>query len=357
MKYLLETNKIETDLIEHNKISVDQLFELYTTLHFIYPQKEARLKPVLNVVRRNWIKAMKADFPLFWVSTVRNNILATGSAWQHTNTGMIAQHLASNHPVGSRIIFLGMLCKVIENQYKGFIDSYQIYYRPQNKYSSRVFESLSCRAGEHLSEIIPYHYFEFPALKEDISGDVKVIEIKHAIDEDILNFLLAFRSKLFIKAQELDSDDVNLEELDSKFQPYGLKRKRKFYVAILNGKIAGFLIMNQSSLGFNFSFFENSSELILSKDLNEKFLLDVAGALMYKAFRQISYLPLGYMPVLIDPFHSAVLEKLNGKLTRNYNLFMMLKGGYEIWYDHINEVTNTVFQRFINNTYGSLVTY
>jgi hypothetical protein len=40
---------------------------------------------------------------------------------------MIAQHLASNNPVGSRIIFLGMLNEVIENQHKGFLESCQIF--------------------------------------------------------------------------------------------------------------------------------------------------------------------------------------------------------------------------------------
>jgi hypothetical protein len=57
------------------------------------------------------------------------------------------------------------------------------------------------------------------------------------------------------------------------------------------------------------------------------------------------------MPVLVDPIHSPIIEKLNGKVTRNYNLFIMLKGGYEIWYDQVDQLTNTVFQRFISNTY------
>ena len=143
-----ELKCIQEDLILHNHVSIDELFGMYIKQNFIYPQKLERLKPVLDMVRINWAKALRLNFPLFWVSTVEHNsreIAATATAWQYLNKSMIGQHLTSNNPVGSRIILLGMISKMIENQHKGFLESFQIYYRPQNKYPSRVFESVSQR--------------------------------------------------------------------------------------------------------------------------------------------------------------------------------------------------------------------
>jgi len=214
-----EISDLETKLIEYNLHNAEQLFELYNSLHFIYPAKMERLNPVFNIVKGNWEKALKLNFPLFWVSTVTkndNNIISTGAAWRYLNRGMIGQHLASNHPVGSRIILLGMINRMIENKHTGFLDSFQIYYRPQNKFSSKVFEPLSLKAGKELSEIIPYNYFEVPFLTYDCSSDIEITEITNNCNRDFINFLMIQKGKLFINAQELDTDDITLKSLDSK---------------------------------------------------------------------------------------------------------------------------------------------
>jgi hypothetical protein len=349
----------ERELTEYNQLNTEQLFKLYDLLHFIYPAKMERLAPVLDTIKRNWDKALKLNFPLFMVSSIRqnaDNILSTVTVWQHLNSGVIGQHLASNSPVGSRIIFLNVLEKIIQNQHSGFFDSFHIYYRPQNKYSSRVFEAISLKAGKKLSELVAYNYYEVPFLKYCDNNSMEVIEINGS-DADFISFVMQQRSELFIKGQELNDDDINLKELDKKFNRQGLKRTRKIFVAksVRDQKIYGAIIINQSSLGFNFSFFENSSELILCKYANPDFLLLSAQALLLKASQLNSISPLQWLPVLIDPLHAEIIENLNGTFLRNYNLFIILKGGYEIWYDHIDQLTNSVYQRFINNAYAQSI--
>ena len=84
----------ETELIEHNVQNTQQLFELYNSLHFIYPAKMEKLNPVFDIVKQNWEKALRLHFPMFWVGTVMPNwhsILSTATAWQYLNKGMIAR--------------------------------------------------------------------------------------------------------------------------------------------------------------------------------------------------------------------------------------------------------------------------
>jgi hypothetical protein len=353
-----ETLTIEKMLNAQKAQDAGQLFELYNSHHFIYPAKMEKLSPVFDIVKQNWQKAVKMGFPLFCVTMVNKNcknITATATRWQYLNRGMIGQHLASNNPVGSRVVFLSVLNKMIEEQHKGHLESFQIYYRPQNKYSDRMFGKVSAKAGNELSETIPYNYFEVPLLHNGCAGYINVTEIDRS-DGEFIDFLMEERSALFIKTQELDSDDINLDRLDNKFRHHGLRRRRKIFVArnSHNNKICGAIIVNQSSLGLNFSFFENSSELILDSRLCREILLDAAHSLISRASHLHLMSPLKFLPVLSDPVHTSIIEKLHGKLTRNYNLFIILRGGYEIWYRHIDELTSSIYQRFISNVYEKI---
>lgn len=342
--------KTEDEFIQYNSLSTDQLFEIYKLLHFIYPAKMEHLSPVFLTVKENWEKAMKLNFPLFWVSTVKNNqdnIISTGTAWQYFNRGMIAQHLCSNHPVGSRMIFLGMLNKIINNQHTGFIESYQVFYQPQNKYSSKLFESQSLKAGREFSDIIPYHYLEVPFINSECPGNIQLSEI-NGYDPDFISFMTSQRSEIFLQSQELNEGDITLQNLNERLKLHGLKRTRRIFIARTNGsrKIYGAIVINDSSLGLNFSFFENSCELILCKETNLALLLNIARKLLSKATQIHAASALSYLPVLINPIHARLIEELDGKVTRNYNLFIMLKGGYKKCYEQVDQLTYQIFKRY-----------
>ncbi|QHT66200.1 hypothetical protein GXP67_05725 [Rhodocytophaga rosea] len=351
---------IDKPLIEYNQMKIEQLLQLYEFLGFIYPEKRKRLDPVMTLIKENWTKALHANYPLFWVGTIvenDKNIVSTATCWQYLNKGMLGQHLASNHPVGSRLIFLNILQKVIENQLINTIDSYQIYYRPQNKYSARMFEPLSSRLGSDLSQIIFYTYCEVPFIKEFLVEEVEISEVDEANRQQFLEFVQMERGEAYIKAQELDSADLTLERLNKKFTMHGLQRKRSLFMACSkkDSKVRGVIISNQSSLGLNFSFLENSSELILDKS-SEKYHLTVARLLLGKASSLFPQFPLNYLPVLVDPVHCRLIEKLQGKVIREYNLFIILRGGYESWYEHADNLTRAIYQRFVGQSYERSVT-
>src|SRR5450631_767279 len=126
------TKQITTMLIYNTRIPVtsftheinpdiDRLMDIYNRLHFIYPAKMEKLSSVFGLVKKNWKKALQLNFPLFYSSIVSSedkNIYSTATVWQYLNKGLIGQHLASNHPVGSREVFLWMLGEVIKQQHK-----------------------------------------------------------------------------------------------------------------------------------------------------------------------------------------------------------------------------------------------
>src|SRR5260370_42472680 len=55
--------------VEVNVLSVDQVFALYERTGFLYPEKSARLRPHLDLVRDNWRRMLRAGQSLLYVRT------------------------------------------------------------------------------------------------------------------------------------------------------------------------------------------------------------------------------------------------------------------------------------------------
>ena len=197
-----------------------------------------------------------------------------------------------------------------------------------------------------------------PFAQTPADDGMDLVEIDDGYQPDFIHFMQKQRGDFFINVQELNAKDLGLKALDSRFAAHGLTRKRRIFAAVAaaDQRMYGAVIVNQSSLGLNFSFFENSCELILCKGAEPAQLVSAAAKLLEKASGITKGLPLNYFPVMVDPAHAHVLEALHGKHTRNYNLFIILKGGYETWYDYVDELTNNIYQRFINNTYANTIT-
>ena len=339
-----------TGFIHEINPDIDQLMDVYRKLHFIYPAKMEKLSAVYDLVKKNWKNALRLHFPLFYSSIVRaevKDMYATATIWQYLNNGLIGQHLASNHPVASREVLLGMLSEIISKQHVCKINSFQIFYRPQNKYPNRLFSTVSETAGNKLSQIIEYDYFEMPVITE-CSPDIKVVEVNESNKKDWLNFISTCRSRLFISGQEYDTDDIQLNRLNQQFRKASLERKRQILIAYnrVDHKVCGAIIKNNSSVGLNFSLLENCAEIILDKAVIDSLNLEIARSLIWK-MAQLNGLPASApFYALTDCAQQYLFEELGGKWVRNYNLFLILKGGYEIWYNCVEELTSSVYQRF-----------
>lgn len=327
----------------------ETLLQVYHDLHFIYPAKIEKLAPVLETVRKNWAYALQLKFPEFCSTVVKSDsghCAATVTVWRYLNNGMIGQHLASSHPLASREVLLSVLGQVIAKQDECNIDSFQIFYRPENKYPNRMFRMVAEAAGERLSAIQGYDYFHLPA-GDFQSGSIETLEAGETNRDIWMNFLRRCRSATFIKVQELDAADIELSSLNAQMQAAHLYRGRKLIFARrrTDNAVCGMLIKNIGPAGLNFSFLENAAELILDPSGDDAQREETAKALL-------GALGSGATTgdfVLADPVDRSLCEKLGGEWIRSYHLFMILKAGFNIWYDCIGELTNAVFERRLQN--------
>src|ERR1700687_6313080 len=71
--------------VEVNALSVDQVFALYERTGFLYPEKGARLRPNLELVRDNWRRMLSAGQSLLYVLTAGDEKRGLGppGVWRH----------------------------------------------------------------------------------------------------------------------------------------------------------------------------------------------------------------------------------------------------------------------------------
>src|ERR1700745_2684706 len=162
--------------VEGNALSMNQLFALYERTGFLYPGKAARLTPHLGQVRENWRRMLRGGESLLYVVCAGHDKSGRASiaVWRTTHHGWMSQHLVSeNNPLGSRAVMLGGTAASI---LRGMDESYQNWFRPENRFPSRVFGSMVQTIGTSLSSVQQHMYFALSRkLPLPSAGGIRVV--------------------------------------------------------------------------------------------------------------------------------------------------------------------------------------
>src|SRR6201982_2724001 len=148
--------------VEVNALSVNEIFALYERTGFLYPDKAARLLPHLEQVRENWRRMLKGGDSLLYVLTAgdQKHGRASIAVWRTARNGWTSQHLVSeNNPYASRAV---MLSGSAASFLKGTDASHQNWFRPANRFPSRVFGSMVQTIGECFSSVQRHMFFALP---------------------------------------------------------------------------------------------------------------------------------------------------------------------------------------------------
>lgn len=335
-----------------NAISVDELFDHYKRVGFIYPQKKLRLAPFLNKVKLTWETALQAGPELFCLVSACDSEachLATLTIWRTTNNGWFTQHLTSSgNPLNARAILLGTQSHALKEN--GYLSG-QNWFQPSNKYANRIFGTITKTLSESYAEVKDYDY-----LAVNFNNVPKICSGAHIIccterDASALNaFAERIRGRQYALAEELHESDIELEELNDRYRSVGLHRMRRSWLAFRAGQsepVAG-AIAYSGSLGMNFSFLENRCDLLCDPSLEDSMRANICTNLLYLAGQYQHSLPLRYLPVTTDHNTGAVLIECGARLIRSYRQSIWLREAFPSWLKHINTIFHRVEQRYLS---------
>src|SRR3989442_2094682 len=157
--------------VQVNALSVNEIFALYERTGFLYPDKAARLLPHLGQVRENWRRMLRGGDSLLYVLTAgdKKRGRASIAVWRTTHHGWTSQHLVSeNNPIASRAV---MLAGTAASILRGVDESHRNWFRPENRFPSRVFGSMVQTIGQSLSSVQRHMYFALPKTSSLPSGE------------------------------------------------------------------------------------------------------------------------------------------------------------------------------------------
>jgi len=339
----------------HDSISVDQLFDHYYSVGFIYPEKKERIDPFIKLIKSNWKAAWQMGKDIAWTLVFEDkNTGRTGTVtlWRTTNNSWFAQHLTSSGcPVGVCSVLLESQAQAILGNYK----SGQNWYCPLNSYAKKIYGSIVSSIGDNYSSCDLFHYLDMDFFTRiPHTNNVEIVRVRNDNHYNIFEFAQKNRGRIYAEAEELNDSDIELITLDNLYKQVGLRRKRYIWMAFLKGsdKPKGAIIVYRGPLGMNFSWLENRCDLIIDKSLDEDNLETITYALVKQAIEayknetlNIKY-PLTYFTIVADESSARFLKFIGARQTREYHQSIWLDEGFKAWSRHIKKIYARVIEKY-----------
>jgi len=330
--------------VAFNQEPVENLFQYYEKIGFLYPEKKALLAPHLKTITKNWKTLLEGKEKFLWILTkkeVINNMFSSVSVWKQSNFGMQAQHLVSNgNPFLSLKVMLASSYKAQHHFTQNEINSSQNWFRPNNRYAYRVFASMYEKLGPKKANLRLFHYLTLPPQSIAVSPPSTnyEIELVTGVDLEFINFVKQQYGAVFVEAEELNQSDILLTKMHEKYQQYGLHRYRSVikFRCKKSRKIVSCAIINRAPIGINFSFLENRTFYIVAEDMKIKERLDILKAMNAVVKPYFQDFALQFIPIVTDEITSTALQTLNAHFSRAYIQSIWMRSGFSMWFDHIH---------------------
>jgi hypothetical protein len=337
----------ETYGVQVNAIAVSELFALYERTGFLYPDKAARLTPHIEQVRDNWRRMLRGGESLLYVLTAGDEERGRASlaVWRTTENGWMSQHLVSeSNPYASRAVMLdGSAASIL----KGVAESHQNWFRPENRFPTRVFGSMVETIGKSHSSVQRHAYFSLSRkMRLPSAGGIRTVTYNSSHNAALRAIASAARGNIYVTAEEL-TGDVEFEAVDELYRRVGLRRTRHVWLAYRGNREepVGAAIVYRGPLGLNFSYLENRCDLLLHPALPESEALGVVASLLRASSVAYRDFELDEIPVIADQIAVPALVKLGVEFVRYYCQGIWLKEGNPGFYRHVDRFYSRLLVR------------
>jgi hypothetical protein len=248
-------------------LTFDALWCFLRECGFLYPDKEATLRPVLPEITRTLRGALsRPDGPLRTL-VFRPEGLLQGhvSALRAYRRTWIVQHLAARKEGPGRLEAAKALIVGIMDYLEQLPDAewMRSWFRPQNRFPARTFGRFArLQFDPHRCDVRTYGYFTAPTADgpPPPPREVAVANATAADWAELRRHLVSSDRIAHLAAEDLCSSP-HLVEIDEEYRAAGLTRRREALVARRGGRLLGFALLEISSVGLNFSELTNAFRL------------------------------------------------------------------------------------------------
>lgn len=246
-------------------VTFEEIWTLFQDSGFLYPEKIARLAPVLPEIKHTVRTLLQENGHLMATVALREEqtLEAHMNILRWYDKTWIVQHLAAL-PLSARTMSASArltLGFTFYGRLRPDIVWSKMYFRPNNPWPARVFGGYAKRIDDPAtSDLRTFHYLVAPtsAPAPSLTGEIEVRNATAADAALIETWFTARGRSAEVQANQLQASCSALATISQAYDRAGLLRRREALMAERNGRVTGFALLEMASLGMNFSELTNA---------------------------------------------------------------------------------------------------
>jgi hypothetical protein len=247
-----------------NHVDLDALWNFFFETGFIYPDKYAVLQKNKKQIKETYAKIYTRNphIARHFIYQDKGTIYGHMAMIRFYENAWMIHHHAARKSSAKRagLIVLDQIGRMINDSHRLYslhMDYALCYYRPDNKFPSRVFggaaKSINDPKGCSLDGFACFHVNNrsrsMPALPESW----RISETRPDDLQELADFYEHTSGGLMVEAIDLKPEKMDCSDLSNEYRQLGLTRVRHLYSLKKNGQLKAVLLANLSDIGLNLS--------------------------------------------------------------------------------------------------------
>jgi hypothetical protein len=262
-----------------NDVDLDALWDFFFETGFIYPDKYASIQKNKKQIKETYAKiyAHNPQIARHFIYQEKGTIFGHMAMLRfYENAWMIHHHAARKSALNKAgLIVLDQIGRMINDShhlYSLHMDYMICYYRPDNKFPSRVFGGAARNIGDpkgcSLDGFAYQHYHNPLGSMSDMPQGWQITETQPEDLQELAGFYEHISGGLLLDALDLRPEKIDCVELSREYGKLGLTRLRYLYSLKNNGQLKAVFLVNQSDLGLNLSDNTNCVKVFVTDSQN-----------------------------------------------------------------------------------------
>ncbi len=325
-----------------NRVSLDELWNFFFETGFIYPGKYEHLEKNKQQIKATYEKLYNSDSNITRHFIYQDNGRIMGHMAMlryYKKTWLIHHHAARKSALNKAgLIVLDQIGRMGNNSHR--LDSLHMdylicYYRPENKFPSRVFggaaNSIHDPKGCSIDTFAYYHHQCNLTDNASLPESWQLTDVTKIDLLELENFYEHVSGGLMLDATDLKPNRLRIDKLAEEYERLGLKRDRQLLALRHEDQLKAIIMVNLTDLGLNLSDLTNCIKIFVieSKALSADILNATLDALAAK-FQKTN------IPALLYP--AAYADQQAIAYEKHYNLWAFSLQFSDQYFKYINRL-------------------
>jgi hypothetical protein len=309
------------------RVDLEELWDFFFETGFLYPKKYSFIQNYMEEFKSTYEKlyTRSQNVARYFIYQQNGVIYAHMAMIRFYRNTWLIQHHASRKSNSYKpgLLVLNQVSRYVKdvhNLYSAHLHFVCCYFRPDNRFPSRVFGGVAKYIDDPKGcsvDKFAYFHFRHPqsSVKWDLSGPWTMSKTQHDDLCELESFYRYVSGGLMINAMDLEPGMIDTGELSAEYRKLAFKRERHLFSLKKDGDLKAIAIVNTSDIGLNMSDLTNCLKVIVMDDELPRNTLHMIMSLLSVKFEQ------NEIPVLLYPVSYA--EKQSIHFEREYSFWIL----------------------------------